>query len=86
MVYTSAYEQQVTEESGITSLHYQGQELHFFYVPQFIKPFMWKCPPVCTVFKSPCKRSFKNFMSLVHLFVFSMTAPSGPEPPHSQGV
>jgi hypothetical protein len=30
MVYTSVYKQQVTEESGITNLHYQGQELHFF--------------------------------------------------------
>jgi hypothetical protein len=84
MVYTSAYKQQVTEESGITSLHYQGEELHFFYISQFIKPFMWKCSHVCRVFKSPCKRSFKNFMSLVHLFIFGTTAPSGPGP-HSRG-
>jgi len=85
MVYTSVYKQQVAEESGITSSHYKGEELHFFYITQFIKLFMWKCPPVCKVFKSPCSRSFKNFMSLGLLFVFGMTAPSGTGPPHSRG-
>jgi len=73
MVYTSVYKQ-VTEASGITSVHYQGGELHFFCIPQFIKTFMWKCSPMCTVFKSSCKGPFKNFVSLVYLFVFGMTA------------